>query len=102
MLIQYNTDEIILDTGPYSFTVLWVLAVPIARTGASALSLASGTSTTLWVALSPQTNALTHLLWADLISDHFVYLLNGASFCFCGCVVCSLKNRFTYLLSPGE
>ncbi len=74
-------------TRPHSFTVLWVGAVPIASTGAGALPLASGTSTTLWVALSLQTRALTHLLWADLISNHFVYLLNGAPFCFCGCVI---------------
>jgi hypothetical protein len=40
----------------------------------------SGAPTMLWVALSLQTRALTHLLRAYLISNHFMYLLNGASF----------------------
>ena len=91
-------EKIILETGPYSFTVLWVLAVTIARTGASALSLVCGTSTTLRVAVSLQTTALTHPLRADLISDHFVYLLNCAPFRFFGFVVCAITNRVTYFL----
>jgi hypothetical protein len=42
----------------------------------------NGAPTTLWVALSLQTMALTHLLWAYLISEQFMNLLNGASFHF--------------------
>ena len=94
----YKIEKIILETGPYSFTVLWVLAVTIARTGASALSLVCGTSTTLRVAVSLQTTALTHPLWADLISDHFVNLLNCAPFHFFGCIVRAITNRVTYFL----
>jgi hypothetical protein len=61
-------------------------------------TLFGGASTTLWVALSLQTSALTHFLRAYLISNHFVYLLNGAPFCLSGCVIGAVKNRFTYLL----
>ncbi len=56
----------------------------------------------LWVALSLQTMALTHLLWAYLISKQFVNLLNGASFHFVCGVVCAVVDWFAYLLEFGR